>query len=375
MAFLRRLIVLLVVVGLFWYFYGDSFKESGVSGVFQDIQSDIYRISEHPVVSNTVSWIDQEIRFLSGKVSESLRDQDTSSPLKQPDLSAPSDHLFSIHNIELGDTRADVEAQIGEPERATRNEYGVDWVTYHNNYQHFMMVAYDDHDLVSGLYTNQDLLTSSNGITFESTRDEVLSVLPKPLETIRKGLLNYEIQNNGEFHTFDIDESYTTIFYDVHQENKVTAILMIDKQLEKQKKNYFGMPSDELREGFEYQLFDLTNASRVKHGLSLLAWEDSALETVRAHSQDMAANNYFSHTNLEGMSPFDRLTEDAIAYRRAGENLAAGQQSSIFAHEGLMNSLGHRENKLQNSYQTLAVGVAFNEDSHPFYTENYIAKN
>ncbi|WP_188856015.1 CAP domain-containing protein [Oceanobacillus indicireducens] len=373
MTFLRRFIVLLLIVGLFWHFYGDSFKESGVGGVFENIQSDIYRIGEHPVVSNTIDWIGQEIRLLSDKVSETFQDQDSPIQLEKPELSAPSDHLFSIHSIELGDLRADVEAQIGEPERTTRNEYGVDWVTYHQNYQHFMMISYDDDDRVNGLYTNQDLLTSSNGITFESTREEVLSVLPKPLQTLRKGLVNYEIQDNGEFHTFEIDQSYTTIFYDVHQNNTVTAILIIDKQLEKQKKNYFGMPSEELREGFEYQLFDLTNAARVKHGLSVLDWEESALETVRAHSQDMAENNYFSHTNLEGKSPFDRLTEDAVAYQRAGENLAAGQQSSIFAHEGLMNSPGHRENKLHNSYRTLVVGVAFNKDSLPFYTENYIA--
>lgn len=373
LTFLRRFIVLFVIVGVFWHFYGDSFKDSGVSGVFEDIQSDIYQLNEHPVISNTIDWIEQEIRSLSGKVSETLQDQDSPDQLEKPELSAPSEHLFSIHNIELGDLRSDVEAEIGEPKRVTRNEYGVDWVTYHQNYQHFLMVAYDDDDRVNGLYTNQDLLTSSNGITFESTRDEVQSVLPEPLDALRKGLVNYEIQDNGEFHTFDIDQSYTTIFYDIHQNNTVTAILIIDKQLEKQKKNYFGKPSEELREGFEYQLFDLTNATRVKHGLHVLDWEESALETVRAHSQDMAANNYFSHTNLEGKSPFDRLTEDAVAYQRAGENLAAGQQSSIFAHEGLMNSQGHRENKLHNSYRTLAVGVAFNKDSLPYYTENYIA--
>lgn len=49
----------------------------------------------------------------------------------------------------------------------------------------------------------------------------------------------------------------------------------------------------------------------------------------------------------------------------AGENLAYGQQNSIFAHEGLMNSLGHRKNILNTNFSTLGVGVDFNEnDNH-----------
>lgn len=84
-------------------------------------------------------------------------------------------------------------------------------------------------------------------------------------------------------------------------------------------------------------------------------------------------NNYFSHTNLNGQSPFDRMTEDNFAYRMEGENLATGQTSSIFVHEGLMNSLGHRKNILQTDF-IIGVGVAFNKDSRPYFTENFLTK-
>ena len=60
--------------------------------------------------------------------------------------------------------------------------------------------------------------------------------------------------------------------------------------------------------------------------------------TARKHSLDMAENDYFSHENKQGKSPFDRMKDDGIRFRGAGENLAYGQSSSIFAHEGLMNS-------------------------------------
>jgi uncharacterized protein YkwD len=65
------------------------------------------------------------------------------------------------------------------------------------------------------------------------------------------------------------------------------------------------------------------------------------------------------------------MEQDNIRFITAGENLAYGQFSSIFAHEGLMNSLGHRENILQENYKYLGIGVAFNNESEPYYTENF----
>jgi uncharacterized protein YkwD len=314
-----------------------------------------------------------EVQELSNHLREDQESIETTSHVEDPELSPPSEQTFSVHDIELGDERKKVEAELGRPKRESLNEYGVNWVTYHKDYHHFIMVAYNEKQEVSGLYTNQNLVSSTNGLTIGSSREEVLETLPEPLDAIRKGLVQYQVQNNGEYDVFDLDDSYVTVFYDIHQDWTVTAMLIIDRELEDQKDHYFAEASEPLREGFEYQLFDLTNATRVKHGASPLSWEESALTTVRDHSADMAENNYFSHTNLDGQSPFDRLSEDAIAYHMAGENLASGQPSSIFAHEGLMNSLGHRENKLKSGYQSLVVGVSFNEENQPFYTENYLA--
>ncbi|MDA6131258.1 CAP domain-containing protein, partial [Escherichia coli] len=69
-----------------------------------------------------------------------------------------------------------------------------------------------------------------------------------------------------------------------------------------------------------------------------------------------------------------RMQADEVSFMVAGENLASGQFSSIFAHEGLMNSLGHRKNILRADYEFLGVGVAFNSKSQPYYTENFYAK-
>jgi uncharacterized protein YkwD len=183
----------------------------------------------------------------------------------------------------------------------------------------------------------------------------------------------YQLQEDSDNDLFLLDEDYVTIFYDKHENNTVTAIQIISKTMEDNKKDFYTEASPTLKEGFEYQMFDFTNATRVNHQLPILTWDDHVRETAREHSTDMAENDYFDHKNLQGQSPFDRMKEDAVTFHTAGENLAYGQLSSIFAHEGLMNSLGHRENILRKDYEYLGVGVAFNEKSQPYYTQNYYA--
>lgn len=299
----------------------------------------------------------------------SLNSKDTN--IDSPKLTVPKDHLLSIDNIELGESRDEVEQTIGKPKRTSKNEYGVSWVTYHEDYHGFIMITYDENNKVWGLFTNQDLIASSTEIKLGSSKDLVQKELGAPKRNLRKGLINYQVNNNETYDIFQINNSYITIFYDKHENNTVTAIQVINKEMEQNKDALFTKSSPELKEGFEYQLFDLTNATRVKHGLSILKWDEKVSKTAQNHSLDMAENHYFSHVNLQGKSLSDRMKEDNISFSTAGENLAYGQFSSIFAHEGLMNSLGHRKNILQESYKQLGVGVAFNKDSQPYYTENF----
>lgn len=374
MKLIRNLLLIFIFAFAFWYLYGEAYEEDGVTGVIHVVDNDLNRIINHPIVTNTIKGFQSLIESIA---QEDLFEDEPPIPQKtdEKDLKQPEEQLFSIHNIEIGDKRADVEQEAGKPQRSSLNEYGVHWDTYHENYENFFMAAYNEDDHVIGLYTSQNLLASKTNISLGSTREEVLAELgTTPVDTIRKGFVNYKLNSEGEYDVFHINNQYITVFYDVHENNKVSSILLIDETMEQRKKEYFGEPSEQLKEGFEYQLFDLTNAARVKFGLSILQWEKPLIETARKHSKDMAANNYFSHTNRDGQSPFDRMQEDGISFQMAGENLAAGQPSSIFAHEGLMNSLGHRENILNEGFSSLAVGVAFNENAQPYYTENFITK-
>ncbi|MGE7905011.1 CAP domain-containing protein [Peribacillus sp. NPDC094092] len=377
---LFNIVVLILLLSGLWYGYGKDIQESGFKAGVGAFVTDVRSFITGPEVTTALEKLSTGVSSLIGSLTETLdsaseKESQETGKVKKPALEAPADASFSVRNIEMGDTKEDVEKLAGEAKRNTRNEYGVDWFAYHENYQNFFMVAYDNNNKVVGLYTNQDLISSKEGIERGTPKETVTGIMGEPVTKLLKGNVYYQIRSDsGEYDMFEMDNSYVTIFYDKHEKNTVTAIQIIDAKLEKQKSGYFAEAGPELKKGFEYQLFDLTNASRVNHDLSVLSWDKRVKVTAQDHSADMAVNQYFNHTNLEGESPFDRMKDDKITFRMAGENLAAGQNSSIFAHEGLMNSIGHRENKLQKDFESLGVGVAFDEENKPYYTENYLTK-
>lgn len=160
-----------------------------------------------------------------------------SKSVEKPDLSSPTTQSFSVYNIEIGDSKEKVEKQVGKAKRASINEYGVKWHTYHTDYQNFFMAAYNDAGKVAGLYTNQDLITSKSGITLNSSKNEALKLLGEPLTSMRKGIVTYQMQDTQESTLFKLDDNYITIFYDKHENDRVTAIQIISAELEKQKRH------------------------------------------------------------------------------------------------------------------------------------------
>ncbi|GKU82875.1 CAP-associated domain-containing protein [Niallia sp. NCCP-28] len=371
-----KLIFICFISFVGYHFIQDKLKADSLPSTLESAASEVNADSFAALITKMNTEFDK-IKELFQKSQDLLPDwqvNESSEKLEKPALDEPTRELFSIYNVQIGDQKQEIEKKLGKAKRSSLNEYGTKWYTYHQNYQQFVMISYDSQNQVSGLYTNQDLISSKNGIHKGASKETVLKTLGEPLTQLEKGFVFYKLPADRDYEMFHLDDQYVTIFFDKHEDNTVTAMQIIDESLEKNRNDFYTKSTTDLKQGFEYQLFDLTNASRVNNSLTVLKWDDRVKDTARKHSLDMAEHNYFSHTNLEGQSPFDRMLEMGIRYTMAGENLAYGQYSSIFAHEGLMNSLGHRENILQKDFRYLGVGVAFNTKSQPYYTENFITK-
>lgn len=371
---MRKLLLLFSIFILLFVANTDGINDS--STFFKEVKKGIAQVKERVDLDSVKNSMNQLLERIGISVDSEVEKKEEKIPGQSatpPSLEKPRIQSFAVRNFELGDSKSEVEKEVGEPKRISLNEYGVNWHTYHDQYRHFFMAAYDGETIV-GLYTNHPLFTSSIGIEAGTTKRDVQSRLGKPLEEIQKGLVIYKLPKDRDYDLYRIDGNYITLFYDRYEKDTVRAIQIISGKLEKAKPDLYAVGNVPLMEGFEYQLFDLTNAERVKYGLEPLTWDEQVRLTARKHSKDMAKNDYFSHTNVKGESPFDRMKADHISFVIAGENLAYGQFSSIFAHEGLMNSEGHRKNILLKDYVYTGVGVAFNEEEHPYFTQNFFAR-
>lgn len=108
----------------------------------------------------------------------------------------------------------------------------------------------------------------------------------------------------------------------------------------------------------EQEVMGLASEARASSGLGPLSCDAQMTLVARAHSQDMCDRGYFSHTALDGRSPFDRMREGGVRFGAAGENIAQGQRSASEVHAAWMGSSGHRMNILGGGYRRIGVGLS-----------------
>jgi uncharacterized YkwD family protein len=132
------------------------------------------------------------------------------------------------------------------------------------------------------------------------------------------------------------------------------------------------LPQVESMGGYEQQVLDLTNAERAKAGLQPLMGNYSELNTsARMKAEDMAKNNYFSHTSPTYGDPFQEMRAFGVTYNAAGENIAKGQQTPAEVVQAWMNSAGHRANILNGAYTHMGVGYEANQK---VWVQQFVAK-
>ena len=119
-----------------------------------------------------------------------------------------------------------------------------------------------------------------------------------------------------------------------------------------------GGGSDDLAD----QVVVLVNEQRVDAGCPPLAIDERLVAAAQGHSEDMAANDFFSHTGSDGSQPWDRMDEEGYRWSRAAENIAAGYPTAEQAVAAWMNSPGHRNNILNCDLVDTGVGHVYLPD-------------
>ena len=120
------------------------------------------------------------------------------------------------------------------------------------------------------------------------------------------------------------------------------------------------------------RVLELVNAERQKAGVNSLKLDSSLCRIADKRATETAV--LFSHTRPDGTAWSKLLTDENIAFRYAGENIAAGYTTPEAVVEGWMNSEGHRKNILDPDFTNIGIGYYYDADSEygSYWVQSFI---
>jgi len=123
----------------------------------------------------------------------------------------------------------------------------------------------------------------------------------------------------------------------------------------------------------EWAFLTLINNYRAQNGVSALQVSVTLEKSSQWMSNDMATNNYASHTDSLGRDVYTRLAAFGYAYSPWGENIAGGfsdaqntfnQWATACDPDGSGNcTYAHRQNMLSANFRVIGIGRAYNGNS------------
>ncbi|GMF12233.1 unnamed protein product [Phytophthora lilii] len=124
---------------------------------------------------------------------------------------------------------------------------------------------------------------------------------------------------------------------------------------------------------FQSLLLAAVNKERAARGLSALCMSSKLQSSAQKHSNDMAANNYMSHTGSDGSSMSQRITATGFKWTAIAENVAAGQKDVNAVMKSWMSSADHKSNILSSKYTMYGCGYAYTSkgNNKHYWTQDF----
>ena len=110
------------------------------------------------------------------------------------------------------------------------------------------------------------------------------------------------------------------------------------------------------------EVFELVNNERANAGLPALAYRQDLQICVNISAEEIMEK--FDQIRPNNTDSFTVLTENNIEYSATGENIDEGQSTPQAVMERWMNSDGHKENILSDSFTGIAIGVTEKDGSY-----------
>lgn len=102
-----------------------------------------------------------------------------------------------------------------------------------------------------------------------------------------------------------------------------------------------------------------------------LSWNCTLEDAARAHSEDMVEQEFFSHSDPEGIQTGKRVSDRGYTWSAVGENIASGQNSVDRVVDGWLSSPGHCANIMSADFTEMGAArvEAPGSPYSPFWTQ------
>ncbi|WP_071781147.1 CvpA family protein [Adhaeribacter aquaticus] len=195
----------------------------------------------------------------------------------------------------------------------------------------------------------------------------LLLALPLP-ESIEKEVHESKLADKFGSYTERLENAMTPIF------DKAVGRTLNNLTIHPESNKTIALPykvaKSKPRPDLEAEMLEMINKERAAEGLKPLKMDTALTRVARLHSADMFRRGYFSHYTPEGKDAFYRIRKGNVKFITAGENLALAPSLTI-AHEGLMDSPGHRANILRKGFGRVGIGVMAAGPHRLMMTQNF----
>lgn len=305
-------------------------------------------------------------------------------PRREDETESREETEIGNATLQLGMTEQELVALLGQPVRIDATPYDYSWWIFEQDWTDYIQVGVRD-GVVNTYYTNSpswgwgELFPGMSKVTWTE------NFLIKPEVSFRHplGLFTFTLSKEEQRERpLMIDgDTVVQLYIDLHNGETISGIRVMDVLTILLQKpytlKYIGeLPEtplvteedwQEIAKANEQQVFTLVNIVRRQHGLHPLAWDEHVAYVAREHSADMLNHNFFDHYSPIYGDLGARLKRQQVSFMSAGENIAWNYVDAPDAHEGWLNSPGHRQNIFKEEFTHLGVGVV-----EKYYTQNFI---
>lgn len=118
------------------------------------------------------------------------------------------------------------------------------------------------------------------------------------------------------------------------------------------------------------EMLNNLNSVRRSAGQPPLRTNNRLNNAAQRHSDDMARNQFMSHTGSDGSTMGQRITATGYSFSRAGENVARGQRDVSGVMNSWVNSPGHYGNII-GQFTEVGFGLATDRDGRRSWTQKF----